>query len=98
MFDTGAAEDLPPKTMRLAGSLHLQAEPGGGALIIDDRTFAAARLNKSAHILLEALKQPRTQEELATILADAANCDTGEATGPVTRFVDELANRGWIEP
>lgn len=96
--DTGTAEDRPPKTIRLVGSLHLQTEPGGGALIVDDRTFTTARLNKSARILLEALKQPRTQEELATILADAANCGTGEATAPVTRFVEELADRGWIEP
>ena len=83
--------------MRLSGSIHLERDEDGGALVIDDRTLTAARVNKAAHILLQALQQPRTQEDLVTILADAANCDTDDAAAPVARLVNELEDLGWIE-
>lgn len=83
--------------MQLISSLHLQKEPDGGALVIDDRTLMAAHLNTAAYVLLEALRQPRTQEELVTILAQAANCDTGDSAAPAARLVDELTDFGWIE-
>ena len=85
------------RTMQLIGSIHLQKEPDGGALVIDDRTLTAARVNKAAYVLLQALHQPRTQEDLVTILADAANCDADDAVAPTAQLVNELKDLGWIE-
>ena len=85
------------RTMQLISSLHLQKEPDGGALVIDDRTLTAAHLNKAAYILLQALQQPRTQEDLVTILADAANCNADNAVAHVAQLVDELTEFDWIE-
>ena len=84
-------------TIRRTDSLHLQEESDGSARVIDDRTFTAAHVNKAARIILEALNEPRTQRELATILADAADCGVDEAVEPVARLVDELTALGWIE-
>lgn len=83
--------------MQIISSLHLQKEPDGGALVIDDRTLTAAHVNKTAYILLQALHQSRTQEDLVTILSDAVNCDAGDAAAPVAQLVNELAALGWIE-
>lgn len=85
------------RTMQVISSIHLQEEPDGGALVIDDRTLTVARINKAAYVLFQALLQPRTQEDLITILAEAANCDVSDAAAPVARLVNELGNLGWIE-
>ncbi|CAM3790687.1 Coenzyme PQQ synthesis protein D (PqqD) [Paracidovorax anthurii] len=87
----------PHGTMQLIASLHLQAEPGGGGLVIDDRTLTAARINPSAYVLLEALHEPRTQKDLALALADAADCGIREATAPVVQLIQELTRLGWLE-
>lgn len=84
-------------TIRRTDSLHLQDETDGSARVIDDRTFTAAHVNKAARIILEALHEPRTQRELAAILADAADCGVDDAVEPVARLVDELMALGWIE-
>ncbi|MEU9454325.1 PqqD family protein [Streptomyces sp. NPDC048277] len=80
------------------GSLHLRPEPDGGARVIDDTTFTAAQVNTSARILLEALREPRTEQELVTTLALAADCTPAEATAPVARLLADLTAYGWIEP
>ena len=85
-------------TIRLVDSLHLQKEPDGSARVIDDRTFTAAHVNKAACIILEALHEPCTQQELAAALADAADCRVDDAVAPVVRLLDELTAFGWIEP
>ncbi|MFJ9565293.1 PqqD family protein [Streptomyces fuscichromogenes] len=85
-------------TMRLVGSLHIRPEPDGGAQVIDDSTFTAAHVNKAAHILLEALREPRTAQDLVAALASAAGCPPAEATAPVTRLLADLTSYGWIEP
>jgi hypothetical protein len=95
--DICATPAHPQKTIQLINSLHLKKEPDGGALVIDDRTLTVAHLNTAAYILLEAIHQPRTQEDLVTILADAANCDIHDAVAPVAQLVDELTDFGWIE-
>ncbi|NUS29572.1 MAG: PqqD family protein [Streptomyces sp.] len=82
--------------LRLVDSLHLQTEPDGTGRVVDDRTFTAARVNASARILLEALREPRTREDLRTILAQAASCPPQEAEEPVARLVEELLSYGWI--
>ncbi|MFI6956514.1 hypothetical protein ACIBJI_23960 [Nocardia sp. NPDC050408] len=84
-------------TMQIISSLHLHEEVDGGALVIDDQTLSVAHLNKAAHILLAALRQPRTREELEAILAQAANCHTDDAVAPVAQFVSELTDLDWIE-
>lgn len=95
--DTGMTSAPSQRAMQLISSLHLQKEPDGGAHVIDDRTLMAAHLNKAACILLEALHQPRTQEELVTVLAEAADCDTGDAVAPVAQLIEEIKELGWIE-
>jgi hypothetical protein len=92
-----AAAPVSRKAMQLIASLHLQEEPDGGAVVIDDRTLTASRLNKAASLLLHALQQPRTQEDLVTLLAGAADCSIQEAAAPVTKLVTELRGLGWIE-
>jgi hypothetical protein len=96
-YDMPAPLINPQKRMQLTSSLHLQKKPDGGALIIDDRTLTVAHLNRAAYILLQALCQPRTQEVLIAILAEAANCDTDNAVAPVAQFLDQLTEFGWIE-
>lgn len=86
-----------PRMIRLIGALHLQAEPDGGALVIDDRTLSAARVNQAAYVVLQALAQPRTGEELSAILAGAANCGAGAAAVHVAQLLRQLADMGWIE-
>jgi hypothetical protein len=90
---------LPPADtpLRLVDSLHLQAEGDGTARVIDDRTFAAAHVNESARILLEALREPRTYEDLQAILAHAAGCQPSETVTPVARLVEQLVSYGWVE-
>jgi hypothetical protein len=83
--------------LRLIDSLHLQLEPDGTACVIDDRDFSAAHVNESARILLEALLEPRTQEDLQNILAEAADCPPSETVAPVARLVEELVSYGWVE-
>ncbi|MER6079752.1 hypothetical protein [Streptomyces sp. NPDC001833] len=83
-------------TLRLPGSLLLRPERDGGAQVIDDTTFTAARVNRAARILLEALRAPRTEQELVTTLATAAHCFPVEAT-PVARLPADLTTYGWIE-
>lgn len=87
----------PHTTMRLIPSLHLQPEPGGGGIVVDDRTLTAARINPSAYVLLAVLHEPRTCQDLALALADAADCGIREATAPVIQLIDELARLGWLE-
>lgn len=95
--DTRPERPRSGRSMRLASSVHLRTEPDGGARVVDDRTFTAAHVNKTARILLEALHEPRTEQDLVTVLADAADCHTGDAIAPVARLVDELTALGWIE-
>ncbi|MEU6375042.1 hypothetical protein [Streptomyces sp. NPDC046909] len=83
--------------LRLVDSLHLEAEPDGGAHVIDDRTFTAAHVNVSARILLEALREPRTHDDLHAILAEAADCPPSQTVHPVARLVEELTAYGWVE-
>jgi hypothetical protein len=89
--------DSAQRQLRLTGHLHLQPEPDGNAVVVDDRTLSAARVNKAACVLITALRQPRTRADLATVLADVAHCEVGEAAGAVDRFVEELIVLGWIE-
>jgi hypothetical protein len=84
--------------MRLIDSVQVRKDPDGDGLVVDDRTLTIAHVNEAACVLLEALRQPRTYEELATILAVAANCATVDAVTPVARLLDELRDFGWIEP
>ncbi|MFF5138887.1 PqqD family peptide modification chaperone [Streptomyces sp. NPDC013157] len=84
-------------TLRLPGSLQLRPEPDGGAQVIDDTSFTAARVNRAARILLEALREPRTEQEVVTILAKAAHCSPAEAAAPVARLLADLTAYGWIE-
>ncbi|WP_158014488.1 PqqD family peptide modification chaperone [Ralstonia solanacearum] len=95
--DTHATPVRRYEAMQLVGSLHLEAEPDGGALVIDDRTLIAARVNKSAYLLLQALHQPRTLADLVTILTDAAQCNAAAAEASVAQLVDELVGLGWVE-
>jgi hypothetical protein len=90
---------LPPTDtrLRLVDSLHLQMGLEGTAQVIDDRTFTVAHVNASARILLEALREPRTHEDLQAILAKAADCSQKEAAGPVARLMEELVEYGWVE-
>lgn len=81
----------------LVDSLHLQVEADGSARVVDDRTFTAAQVNHSARILLEALREPRTQRDLQSVLAQAAGCRVEETAAPVARLVEELTAYGWIE-
>lgn len=83
--------------MRLVNALHLHAEPDGGALVVDDRNFTAARVNKTAHIVLQALRAPRRHHELVTRLADATHHDASGLDAPVAQLVHELAALDWIE-
>ncbi|NNN33792.1 PqqD family peptide modification chaperone [Streptomyces sp. S3(2020)] len=83
--------------MRLVDSLHLQVETDGTARVVDDRTFAAAQVNHSARILLEALREPRTHRDLQSVLAQAAGCPLAETVTPVARLVEELTAYGWVE-
>lgn len=92
-----AAASSPTTRMQLIASIHLQDEPDGGAIVIDDRTLTASRLNKAASIILHALQRPCTQEDLVTLLADAAECGTDDAAAPVAKLVTELLSFGWIE-
>lgn len=88
----------PAEPLRLVDALHLKPEPDGGAQVVDDRTFAAAHVNRSARILLEALQEsPRTEHDLTAVLAEAAECAPEEAAGPVAELVRELRGRGWVE-
>lgn len=96
--DGDAALSRSEGRIRLVDSLHLHKESDGGARVIDDRTFTAAHVNEAARIIVEALHEPRTRQELAVILADAAGCRVDDATAPVVRLVDELTAFGWIEP
>ena len=87
----------PDTRLRLVPSLHLQVSFDGTAQVIDDRTFTVSHVNASARLLLEALYEPRTQEDLQAIIAKAADCSQEEAAGPVTRLVAELLEYGWVK-
>ncbi len=95
--DRPVASSGSQRTIRLIGFLHIRKEPDGGAQVIDDRTFTTAHVNKAACIIMEALREPRTQPELAAVLADAADCDVNDAVPHTVRLVDELTALGWIE-
>ncbi|MET8976332.1 hypothetical protein ABZX85_12020 [Streptomyces sp. NPDC004539] len=82
--------------LRLVDSLHLQPEADGTAHVVDDRTFTTARVNHSARILLEALREPRTRRDLQSVLARAAGCPLAETVTPVARLVGELTAYGWV--
>ncbi len=84
-------------TIRLASSIHLREEPEGGALVVDDRTLTAAHINRSAYLLFQALRRPRTLEDLAGILADAAKCPVSDAFASVAKLVEQATRLGWIE-
>jgi hypothetical protein len=75
----------------------LREEADGGALVVDDRTLTAARINKSAYVLFQALSQPRALGDLVHILAATAKCSASEAFTPVVKLVEEAARLGWIE-
>ena len=83
--------------IRLASSIHLKAETDGGALVIDDETLTAARINKSAYILFLALGRPHTLADLVSIFAETARCPVSEAFTSVAKLVDEAARLGWLE-
>lgn len=97
VFDMRSDEIPPGTTMQLADSIHVREEPDGSALVIDDRTLTAARLNKAAYVLLQALHQPRTLGELVSILAEAAHCHVSESAAPVVKLVQEISHLGWVE-
>lgn len=97
VYDPHADENIRAKTIRLASSIHLREEADGGALVIDDRTLTAARLNKSAYVLCQALSRPRTLEDLVSIFADTANCAVSEALAPVSKLIEAITRLGWIE-
>ncbi|MEU6200470.1 PqqD family protein [Streptomyces sp. NPDC047061] len=84
-------------TIRLVGSLHPHSEPDGGARVIDATAFTAAHVNRAARILLEALREPRTEQDLVTVLATAADCSPAQAAAPVARLLADLTAYGWIE-
>lgn len=88
----------PRRAMRLIDALHLEAQADGGAMVIDDRTLTAARVNQAAYVILHALKQPRSEDELAVILAAAANCGADAAAVHVDQLVKQLHEMGWIVP
>lgn len=92
MDPPGSAE-----TYRLVNSLHFQVETDGAAIVVDDRSLTASRLNKAAYIVAGALREPRTRHELAQMLAGAANSTVDAAAAAVASFLDELRARGWIE-
>ncbi|MFF7467367.1 PqqD family peptide modification chaperone [Streptomyces sp. NPDC008092] len=96
MTRSDPVSDTP--VIRLPGSVHLRPEPDGGAQVIDDTTFTAARVNRAARILLEALREPCTEQDLVTTLATAAGCSPAEAATPVARLLADLTAYGWIEP
>lgn len=91
--DVGEASNIK---LRLAGSIHLRGEADGGALVVDDRTLTAARINRSAYVLFQTLAQPRTPLELAGVLAEASGCSLGEALAPVETLILEAGKLGWI--
>ena len=77
-----ASTASPATKTQLIAAIHLQDEPDGGAVVIDDRTLTASRLDKAASIVLHPLQRPCTQEDLVALLADAAECGTDEAPPP----------------
>jgi hypothetical protein len=83
--------------LRLVDALHLEPAPDGGAHVIDDRTFSAAHVNASARVILEALRQPQTQQSLQTVLAQAADCPPSHTEVPVARLMAELVSYRWVE-
>lgn len=52
-------------------------------------TFTAVGVNKAARILLEALREPRTEQDLARPLV-AADRSPAEAAAPVARLPADL--------
>ena len=86
-----------PTTMQLVGAIHLKQDPDGGALVIDDRTLTSAHVNKAACLIMQALNQPRTREDLVAILAEEANCHTEDAVAHIAQLIKELMALGWIE-
>lgn len=95
-FDTLTASSLGTR-LQLIPDVHLQAQADGSAIVIDDRTFSAAHLNPAARIIVQALSEPRTQQELVEILAQAAGCDAEQATAPVASIVEDMEHFGWID-
>ncbi|WP_207389158.1 hypothetical protein [Marinobacter halodurans] len=89
------ADDTLP-TIQLVDSIHLRNDEDGGALVVDDRTFVSARVNESALILLQALRQPVTQEYLTDIAVQSAGYQQEQAEQLVTLFVDQLKQNAWI--
>ena len=89
--------DTAEKYMQLNSSIHLQKDSEGGGVMVDDRTFSCAHLNETAYILLQALQQPCTREELITILANAAECEPEDAVASVEQLTTTLRNNDWIE-
>ncbi|WP_427924386.1 hypothetical protein [Streptomyces sp. cg40] len=83
--------------LRLVSDLQLEPEPDGGAHVVDSRTFATAHVNASARVVLEALRRPRTRQDLQIILGEAAGCPASETAGPVAQLVAELRSYGWVE-
>ncbi|MFJ9630725.1 PqqD family protein [Streptomyces sp. NPDC101175] len=83
--------------LRLPEFLHLQPQSDGSAHVVDDRTFSVARVNASARVLLESLREPRTEGDLRTALARAADCTPEETAEAVTSLIADLGARGWIE-
>lgn len=95
-FDTPTAGSFGTR-LQLISDVHLQEQTDGCAIVIDDRTFSAAHLNPAARIIVQALREPRTQQELVEILAQAARCDPDDATEPVARIVEDMEHFGWID-
>jgi hypothetical protein len=87
-----------PNTIRTIDSIHLHNLNNGDAIVIDDRTLTTTHVNKAAHVILQALQQPCTQESLIKTLADAALCDTEEARAPVEQMLGQLDQLGWLTP
>ncbi|MFD4603540.1 hypothetical protein ACFWPQ_36630 [Streptomyces sp. NPDC058464] len=86
-------------TIRLVGSLHLHSEPDGGARVIDATAFTAAHVHQAARMLLEALREPHTEQDLVTVLAIAADCSPARAAAPVARLLADLTAYGlWPSP
>ncbi|MGY5047142.1 hypothetical protein ACWDE0_16100 [Streptomyces sp. 900105755] len=55
--------------------------------MIDDTTFTAARANRAARVLLQALREPRSEQGRVATLA---GCCPAEATVPGARLLADL--------
>ncbi|MDT7788130.1 MAG: hypothetical protein QOF58_6549 [Pseudonocardiales bacterium] len=89
---------MAEQILRLVDSIHLDPADDGTATAVDDRTLTAFHLNRTAYLVTDALRSPRTAEQLASVLAAAVGCATEKASAPVAVLLAELGKLGWIGP